>query len=444
VASRGGTLAGDELELLAHIDELEPELVELASRLVATRSVNPRYPAVDYEAEIGGEGDCTALIADALAASSVEVQRFAREPGRDNLCAVLRGVEGGPRVVLNGHVDTVAPGDLDAWRGDPWSGEVKDGRVWGLGAADMKGPIAAGVIAMRALAACGDSYPGELLLQCVVGEETSEAEKGALAALEEGFTGDAGICMEPTGQALADRHVLTLAPVAFGTLVLRFTVTGQAVHAGRRREVIYPTDGGRPGVSAWEKGLVVTDALARLEAAWAFGKRSPYYPAGQFILNPGVVSVRAKGADSAFFVPDEFVAEYVIFYSPHDPRAAVRAEIEGCINEAAERDEWLCEHPPRLEWLPSIPAADSGAEHPLFGITADAISAVTSEAPLVKGLTAGCDAAWMCEAGIPTLVYGPGDISDAHAPNESVAVDELVQAAKVYALAALRFAAKGI
>jgi acetylornithine deacetylase/succinyl-diaminopimelate desuccinylase-like protein len=303
----------------------------------------------------------------------------------------------------------------------------------------MKGPIAAGAIAMLALAAHRDQLRGAVVLQCVVGEETSEAELGTLAALDEGFVGDAGICMEPTGQRVAGRRVLTLGPVAMGTLMLRLTVTGRTVHAGRRREVIYPTDGTRPGVSAWEKGLLLTQALADLERAWGFSKRSPFYPPGQFILNPGVITSRARGADSAFFVPDEFAAEYVVFYSPHDPREAVREEIEQCLRETARRDEWLRDHPPAIEWLPTIPAADSGTDHPLFDITREAIREITDEPPLVRGLVAGCDAAWMCDRGIPTLIYGPGDIAHAHAPNECVAVDELIQAAKVYALAALRF-----
>jgi acetylornithine deacetylase len=431
------TPAARERELLAEVERLEPQLVELACGLIRTRSVNPSYPAVDYAAEVGGEGACTALIAAALEGEGIELDHFGREAGRENLAAVLRGSGGGRTLVLNGHVDTVSAGDPEAWRADPFSGHVEDGRVWGLGAADMKGPVAAGAIALKALARKG-GLRGDVVLQCVVGEESSEADMGCRAVIEAGYTGDAGICMEPTGQVVDGEPVLTLAPVSFGTLILRFTVEGRAVHAGRRREVVHPTEGPRPGVSAWEKGLLLTEALQRLETAWGFSKRSPYYPPGQFILNPGVIRSRPKGADSAFFVPDEFVAEYVIFYSPHDPREAVREEILECLRGACAQDDWLAEHPPAIEWLPSIPASDVG-DHPLLGITGDAAASVTGARPHVQGLVAGCDAGWLCEAGIPTLVYGPGDIANAHSPNESVAVADLVQAAKVYALAALRF-----
>jgi acetylornithine deacetylase len=427
-----------ERDVLAEVERLEPELVDLACELVRTRSVNPSYPAVDYDAEVGGEGACTAVIAAALDGEGVVLDRFGPAPGRENLVAVLRGTGEGRTLVLNGHVDTVSPGDADAWRSDPFSGHVDLGRVWGLGASDMKGPVAAGAIALKALARRGTGMRGDVVLQCAVGEECSEADLGTGAIIEAGYTGDAGICMEPTGQVAGGDSVLTLAPVAFGTLILRFTVEGRAVHAGRRREVMHPTAGPRPGVSAWEKGLLLTSALQRLESAWGFSKPSPYYPPGQFVLNPGVVRSRAKGADSAFFVPDEFVAEYVIFYSPHDEREAVRREILDCLDGACAQDDWLREHPPAVEWLPSIPASDVG-DDALLGVTGDAIAAVTGARPTLQGLVAGCDAGWLCEAGIPTLVYGPGDIANAHAPNESVAIAELVQAAKVYALTALRY-----
>jgi formylaminopyrimidine deformylase len=427
-----------ERDVLAEVQRLEPQLVDLACELVRTRSVNPSYPAVQYDAEVGGEGACTAVIAAALEGEGIELDRFGRAPGRENLAAVLRGSGGGRTLVLNGHVDTVSPGDSAAWRSEPLSGHVEDGRVWGLGASDMKGPVAAGAVALKALARHSSGLRGSVVLQCVVGEESSEADMGARAVIEAGYTGNAGICMEPTGQMVGGDPRLTLAPVSFGTLILRFTVEGRAVHAGRRREVMHPTAGPRVGVSAWEKGLLLTSALQRLEAAWGFSKRSPYYPPGQFVLNPGVVRSRAKGADSAFFVPDEFVAEYVIFYSPHDPREAVRAEVLECLRGACAQDDWLSEHPPVVEWLPSIPASDVG-DDPLLGIASDAIATVTGEHPSLQGLVAGCDAGWLCEAGIPTLVYGPGDIANAHAPDESVSIAELVQAAKVYALTALRY-----
>ena len=205
--------------------------------------------------------------------------------------------------MFNGHVDTVAAVNLETWQHDPWCGRAENDTVFGLGATDMKGAIAASVIAVRALVSTGVPLRGNVILQCAIGEESSEYEIGTRACVEEGFTGDAGICMEPTRQFVNDQLTLALAPVSLGTLVMRLTVKGLTVHAGRRREVLYPTGAPRPGVSAFEKGLLLVLALARLENNWVFTKRSPFYPRRQFVLNPGVVRAEPHGTGSAFFVP---------------------------------------------------------------------------------------------------------------------------------------------
>lgn len=434
-------ITAEEKVVLGEIDSLKDDLVALASKLVSTRSVNPNYASADYQRELGGEGAATAVVADALADSDIALNAVSREQGRENLVGVIDAGDG-PSLILNGHVDTVTAGNLDAWQRDPWSGEVAEGRVWGLGAADMKGPIAAGAIACKALSRHRDLLGGKVLLQCVIGEETSEGELGAVAVLEDGYRADAAICMEPTGILTEEGETrLMLAPAAAGTLVMRLSVEGQAVHAASRHEVIRPVSRNRPGVPAWEKGLMICDALARLEDAWGFSKFSPYYEPGKFIINPGVVHSRAKGAESAFFIADAFDAEFVIFYSPHDSAETARNEILSCIEDACRGDEWLSQHPPKVEWLPSIPGTLMAPDHPLLAVTEKAITDLRGSQPEMRGLASGCDGGWLTEAGIPTLVYGPGAIASAHSPNEYVQVDHLLEAAKVYALAALRFCA---
>jgi acetylornithine deacetylase len=428
-----------EASVVAEVEQLEGELVELASQMISTRSVNPYYPTTNFDSEVGGEGRCAKVVEAAIQDCGLEINRVVREAGRDNLVAVLEGNGDGRSLILNGHMDTVTAGDREAWQRDPWSGEVAEGSVWGRGAADMKGPVAAGAIALKALARHREALGGEVLLQCVVGEESSEGDKGTIAVIEDGYRADAAICMEPTGNRVGGTIELTLAPAAAGTLVLRFVIEGRSLHAARRYEVIHPVADERPGISAWEKGLLVTEALARLEQSWAFSKRSPYYDPGQFIVNPGVISSRSRGADSAFFVPDEFSAEYVIFYSPHDTRAEAVAEVLAAIDSVVSQDEWLSQHPPKIEWLPSIPGTMIEEDNPLFAAAKSAVTDLTGKVPGTQGLASGCDGGWLTEAEIPTLIYGPGDITSGHAPNESVRVDHMIQAAKVYALSALRY-----
>lgn len=420
--------------VVAEVDRRAPELVELARELVRTRSVNPRYPDADPARELGGESACTALLAERFAAAGFATERVTAEAGRDNLVARLAGSGGGRSLAFNGHVDTVTPGELDAWTRSPWSAEVADGRLHGLGAADMKGPIAAFTTACLALAAVGAPLRGDLVAQCVCGEETGDDAIGTSACLEAG-SADLAICAEPTG--LTAEGELALAPVSVGTLLLRVEVAGMSVHAGRRREAIHPLGERRSGVSAADKGLALVAALARLERAWAFRLRSRHFPQGQFTLNLGALDSRASGAGSAFFLPDRFAADYAVYYPPELEPAAVRAEIERCVAAEAALDEWLADHPPVLTWQLDMPPAASGEKSAVHAAALRAATAVRGRAPLVRGFPAGCDATWLHRAGTPTLIYGPGDLADAHRPDESVRVDHLVEAAKVYALTAL-------
>lgn len=435
VESTGPTHLSDVgAAVLAEIDRRSSELVELARDLVRTRSVNPRYPDADYERELGGETACTALLEEHYAAAGFVTERVTVEPGRDNLVARRAGTGGRPSLAFNGHVDTVAPGDLGLWKRDPWSGEIADGRLHGLGAADMKGPIAAYTVACCAIGALDLPLAGDLVAQCVCGEETGDDAIGTTACLESGRS-DLAICAEPTG--LSDPAVLSVAAASVGTLLMTVRIAGRSVHAGRRREAIYPGDGDRAGVSAADKGLDVVAALARLERAWGFRHRSSHFEAGQFTINLGRVESHAVGAGSAFFLPDTFRADFAVYYPPERRPAEVRAEIEACIAATSAHDEWLAEHPPTVEWTLDMPPAVAGSGSAVHAAAVRASAQVTGRTPSVTGFPAGCDASWLDRAGIPTVIFGPGDLADAHRPNESVSIKHLIEAAKVYALSAV-------
>ena len=421
-------------EIVEAVDARADEIIGLAQDLVRIRSVNPLYPDANYEKELGGELACVSHLEALLAEAGFATDVIMSAPERGNLVARRVGAGGGTSLAFNGHVDTVAAGDLSLWEDSPWSGTYRNGRVHGLGSADMKGPIAAFTVAASVLAAMDVELRGDLVLQCVSGEETGDAALGTEACLDVGRT-DVAVCAEPSGEQ-TDPHV-ALSPVGVGTLLLRLTVVGASVHAARRREAIYPS-GLRSGVSAADKGLEVAAALSRLERSWGIRKNARYFPPGQFVLNLGAIDSRAVGAGSPFFLADSFVADYAIYYPPYESPSEVKAEIEAYIRQFADADEWLAENPPRIEWtldMPPVSAGDGGIAHTAM---AEAIESVTGVSPILRGFSAGCDASWLERSGIPTIVYGPGDLGLAHRPNESVSAAWLIEAAKVYALGALR------
>ena len=135
------------------------------------------------------------------------------------------GRPGGRRILLVGHVDVVPPGDPATWTGDPFSGDVRDGRLYGRGACDMKGGVVAILAALRAVAASGvaDRFDGEVLAVSVPSEE--DGGQGMLAAIRAGIVGDAAVITEPTGLDVVIAHA--------GALTFRLTVPGRAAHASR-------------------------------------------------------------------------------------------------------------------------------------------------------------------------------------------------------------------
>jgi acetylornithine deacetylase/succinyl-diaminopimelate desuccinylase-like protein len=142
---------------------LREEVVELLQALIRLDTVNPP----------GNETQAAGLLRDYLEPFGVECELYARVPERANLVARIRGEGGGPRLLLLSHTDTVLA-DPAEWTVDPWSGELRDGHVWGRGALDMKGQVAASAVAMASLAREGFRPRGDLIFAATADEEVGD------------------------------------------------------------------------------------------------------------------------------------------------------------------------------------------------------------------------------------------------------------------------------
>ena len=142
--------------VLAEIDGMREEIAATLGTLVRIPSVTPKYPGLDYDEVVGGEKRCNEALVPVLAAAGAEIDLWEEEPGRGNLVGVVQGSGGGRSLILNGHIDTVPPGEAATWKwGDPFSGRVEDGKLYGLGSCDMKAGVVAQSMAAVALARCG-------------------------------------------------------------------------------------------------------------------------------------------------------------------------------------------------------------------------------------------------------------------------------------------------
>jgi acetylornithine deacetylase/succinyl-diaminopimelate desuccinylase-like protein len=446
IASDAGVAPADaarpalEARVLAAVEAAHAETVELLEALVRIDSTNPDFPGVDRETVLGGEARCSALLGERYARLGLRCETVAPDPQRPNLVAVLEGAGGGRSLVLNGHVDTVPPVRPQTWTmADPWTPERRDGALLGLGTTDMKGGLATAWLAVRALRDAGVELAGDLLVQAVVGEEQMQHELGTSACLDAGFGGDGAIVLEPTSSP----RPLSLSTTSAGNWVFRVIVHGRATHAGNRAAVMRPGgEGTALGANAVEKGLLIVQALQQLEAEWGLTKRHPAFAPGFFTIVAGAFHADA-GTPSPAYLADRAEIDVLAWYPPDADAEAVRAELEQHLLTAARMDPWLREHPPEIAWLGNWPAASTGWEEPVVQVLARAHEGVTGE-PVAppgpanpSGFPAVTDASFLEAAGIPTVVYGPGDLRRAHAADERIALDEISTAAAVLALAAI-------
>jgi acetylornithine deacetylase/succinyl-diaminopimelate desuccinylase-like protein len=433
VESGSSALSSTQIEAVDRaLEALWPTAFELLRTMVATKSVNPLFPGIARADVIGGESTVTGLLGDFLRRSGLEVHDVAPDPERVNRVGVLKGGGGGRSLLINGHVDTVAPTGARGWTmGDPWTPEVRGDRLYGLGSTDMKGGLVSAALAAAALKAAGVRLKGELQIHAVVGEETMSHEFGTSAVLEAGFVAEGGIVVEPTSQPLP----LTVSPVAAGNFNLHVLIEGFATHCGNRGAAIRAGGlGPAAGVHAVEKGILVIQALQQLESEWGTSKQHPAFPPGFFSLLPGVFHGDA-GVPSVGYMADAADIGYLVWYPPTDTPETIRDEIAAQVRAAAALDPWLRQHPPVLRWDSNWPVSDTDPSHPLVrGLVAARASVLGPLPPGMadtSGFNACCDAAFIEAKGIPSVIFGPGDLRCAHAVDEYVNLSEVADAARI-------------
>lgn len=422
-------------DVLSAIDNLHDNLIQLVCETVRIPSINPTYPGQEYEQTIGGETKVAQYLKPVLKDIGLETDMWEQEKGRANLVGTLKGSGNGRSLIFNGHTDVVPPGPQELWTAaEPWSGKVADGKIWGRGSCDMKGGNAAAIIALKAVLSAGYRPKGDVILEYVVGEEMMNTAAGTGAAIERGYLADAAIVVEPS----APPYRLAIAPTSTGMFLMRVTVKGKAVHSSMRFELVRAGGAGaKVGVNSIEKAMIIYEALKQLEEEWGRTKSHPMYSRpGHFTLHPGVIT---GGPIGAFLISDESKIEYYITHAPQDTPEQVKEEVEAQIDRFAKTDPWLRENPPKVEWLVWWPPYDVSAEAPICKAVAAAYEAALQENAKYYGFAAVNEAAFLNRAGIPAISIGPGSLTVAHAPNEYVQIDELVDAAKIYALSIIEW-----
>jgi len=328
------------------------------------------------------------------------------------------GPDSGKSLILCGHIDTVAPGDIDNWESLPLVATIKDGKLYGRGTTDMKAALAGALYALKAVKDTV-KLKGKVIFESVIGEEDGGC--GALATCLRGYKADAGIVMEPSETKVA--------PEIAGAMSFRITVPGKPVHACVKDE----------GISAIEKFIVVYNGLMELEKERNKRFTDPLYNRYE---SPYAISIgTVKGGEWPGTVAESVVFEGRIGVAVGESEESARNDLEKKIEEIADSDPWLREHRPKVDWAGySFASSMVSVDHPIVQAIGEAYKDVTGKEPVHEGMTYASDVRHLINvAETPTTVFGPGDVRVAHGANEYVPINQLETVVKTLALTIMRY-----
>jgi succinyl-diaminopimelate desuccinylase len=386
----------EERDLLGSIQEAE--VVKICQELVRIKTVNPpgdERPAAEY-------------VTSTLKQIGVEVELIEHTPTRASVLARLRSSREIPALLYNAHLDTVPVG-AERWVHEPFNAELADGKIWGRGTADMKSGLAALIVAMKTLAKVRAPLRGDLILAATAGEEADSLGAVALAARADLGPVQALAIPEPSYN---DIYVAEK-----GAFWLELTTQGKTAHGSM-------PDLGRNAVTMMVAFIGELDKMA-----------FPYkeHPMlGGFSRSVNTIA----GGVKTNVVPDLCVATVDMRTVPGQDHPAILRQVDGLIADLKRR---IPDFQASVKVVNDRPPVETSPDEPVVRKFADVVAQVTGERPVPKGVHYYTDAvAFVPQLKIPMIICGPGDAKLAHQPNEHVEITKLIQAAKIFALAAAK------
>jgi len=342
-----------------------------------------------------GESAVARRLADVLREWGLDPQLQEVAPGRPNVVAMLRGTGGGRSLMLNRHVDVVG---VEGMNHPPFDAVETGGRIYGRGACDMKGGVAA---MCAAVAQLGGQIRGDVILAAVIDEEWKSLGTSALIA--SGIRADAAIVTEPTGLAIMPAHR--------GFVWMEVSVQGRAAH-GSRWDI---------GVDAIRHAGLLLAELDRVDAEDL--PRSEHPLLGRASLHAAFI----EGGIGLSTYPDRCTVRIERRTIPGESVDDVRAEVDrACARVRDKRPEFRVD----VDVLFSQPPSDVDPDSDIVRALTDVLRRKKMSTSLV-GMSAWTDAALLNAAGIPAICFGPGDMGLAHAAEEYIEVREVQMATEV-------------
>ncbi|MCW5750780.1 MAG: M20/M25/M40 family metallo-hydrolase [Alphaproteobacteria bacterium] len=343
---------------------------------------------------------------EALRASGLE--RVLNYRDRPNVVGIFRGSGGGRSLILNGHIDTVTIEPAGEWTHDPFGAKIVDGLMYGRGTSDMKGGLMAALMAMSYLRRAGARLRGDVIFQSVVNEE--HAGNGTLDLVRRGFRADAAIVLEPTNNTVSVSHP--------GGLYWQVRVPGRARSPGARW-----TDGRQEGVSAIEKLPAVIGALIDLERRYNEKAGDDPMEAGRSPFS--LVMGKIVGGHYETVTAGEVTLRGGAYFAPMVGDVVdVMKDFRQALRKANAADPFLSENPAQLEFLHHDDSTRQSPQIPLAMHMCEVLQARGGHGSVRPGPFC-CDLRHLVnQGGIPSIIFGPGTIAQAHKPDEHIDLRE--------------------
>ena len=328
-----------------------------------------------------------------------------------SVLGTVKGKQEKPVLLFNAHIDTVSVEDSEKWKHDPFSGEIEDGYIYGRGAGDDKGSVAAQVMAAVAIARAGVELNGTLMVNPVADEEAS-AFRGTQWLRDAGY-------LRPDYLIIGEQTYNKASVAERAMLWLEVTIKGKAAHGAM------PWEGNNAIVRAAEFiNLIETELVPRLK-----GRTHQYLPHSTVNvskINAGINS-NAVPEICKIFIDRRYI--------PGETKESVIKEIEELLKS-------LCDNTTSFQWDLKV-IWDAGSpvgtnpKETLVKELLNAIKEVTGEITEPTGYRQGSDGRLFADRGIPIVHFGPSDPAVGHSTDEKVSVKQLLDATKVYVLTAL-------
>jgi succinyl-diaminopimelate desuccinylase len=403
-------------QLFDHIDSRQNDAVATLQRLVQFPTVNPP----------GNEKGHQDYIAAELQALGLDVKMIEAIEGRPNLVAILHGAGGGNNLLhYAGHADVVSAGDESKWTFPPFSGEVHDGWIYGRGAVDHKAPIAASLVAIRAIVENGIKLNGDIVFLVPVDEELGSMYGTKYLLEQDALYGDMGIY---ASAGFLEQVLISCS----GSVRFDVEIFGRTAHGGYAHR----------GINAVEKASKLVLALQSME----FDKVNPFWEPGNEHdrLKPtrtGSLTVtRIEGGTGSSVVPDKCIVQASRRLIPNETVDEAKQQIEAVLQQLRSDDP---DYQAEVRYVSTVNGINTSADNPIVDFVSSAVRDIGLE-PQIDGSSGGFDARWIVDKlGIPFVSYGAGwNGPDGglclHTENEAITIDNLMGMARAYAMIMVR------